>query len=473
MQRGEKREQVIIYALLSALVWLAVTLLSLGFLGVDGFFYDLPNSAMPFGRFFILYTAAFFLYLAVILRVVRLPSNKQNVLIILISAVVFRLILLPGIPVHENDIYRYIWDGKVALSGINPYKCSPIKASIKPSSKEMQADFEKLKSLRDEDLKSYWRISFKDVPTIYPPLAQAIFTIAAFIAPGSVLFMKFMFVLFDTGVIFLLFIILKQLKQNPLYVVIYAWNPLILKEFANSGHYDSLAIFCVMFAACMMIKEKPLFSAAGLGLGVLAKFYPLVFIPFFLIKKQYRAFFFSIFVIVAGYLVFFIWGDTGSSSVFYGLNTYTQEWVNNGFIYSLISDLVSSVSVNSIILSKIICGILYILIWIYIFVNARPVIEKMFLAVTLLFLMSPVGFPWYFCWVIPFLCIYRNWSMTLLSYLLIIYYFVFTRTFGSLTLGIFNMDWLMLIQYVPFLIILIAKWFYKKGLLTGYEKLHQ
>jgi alpha-1,6-mannosyltransferase len=446
---------VIIYALLSAFVWLIVTLLSHGSFGTEGFLYDLPNSTMPFGRIFLLYTSAFILYLVVILKVSKLIPDRRNIMIVLCSAVIFRLILLPSIPVHENDIYRYIWDGKVALSGINPYKYPPIQASIKPTSEKLQSDFEKLKSMRDEDPKSYWSISFKDVSTIYPPMAQAIFAFAALIAPGSVLFMKFLFVLFDTGVIFLLLIILKELKQNLLYVAVYAWNPLVLKEFANSGHYDSLAIFCVMIAAYMLIRKRWLFSGTVLGLGALTKFYPLIFIPFLLIKKQFKAFFVSIFIIVAGYLVFFAWGETGCLSVFSGFKTYTKEWVNNGFIYSLVSSLISSVSLNRIILSKIICGIIYIIIWIGIYVNDRTVIEKMFLAVTSLFLLSPVGFPWYFCWIIPFLCIYRRMSLIALSYFLICYYFVFSRDFGIFTIGSLKMDLLMIIQYVPFYLFLL------------------
>lgn len=452
---------MIIYALLSAIVWLLVTLLSCGFFGAEGFFYNLPNREMPFGRFFILYTSAFFLYVAVILKVSNIKKNPKNINIVILSAIIFRLILLPGVPVHENDIYRYIWDGKVALTGINPYKYPPIHASIKPASEEVEADYETLKSLRVEDPKSYWRISFKDVPTIYPPLAQAIFAFAALIAPGSMLFMKFMFTLFDIGVIFLLYIILKRLKQNPLYVVIYAWNPLVLKEFANSGHYDALAIFCVMLAVYMLIREKYLFSGIAVGLGALTKFYPLIFIPFFLVKKQYRALFVSIFVFVMGYIVFFTWGEMNCLSLFSGLKTYTQEWVNNGFIYSFISFLVSSVSENSIVLSKIICGIIYIILWVYILANTRPLSEKMFHAVIILFLLSPVGFPWYYCWVIPFLCIYRSWSLIILSYLLIFYYFIFTRDLGSFKIGGHKTDWLMVIQYLPFYLLLLFELLYK------------
>ena len=107
------------------------------------------------------------------------------------------------------------------------------------------------------------------------------------------------------------------------------------------------------------------------------------------------------------------------------------------------------------LLSKIICGSIFTVTWFFIFYKKQSVIEKTFWAVTALFLLSPVGDPWYFCWVIPFLCIYRKYGLIALSYLLILSYFEFTRDFGTLYLRIIKIDNLLLMQYVPFYILLI------------------
>ena len=480
---------MIIYALISALIWLAVTLLSHGYLETGGFFFDLPNGQMPFGRFFILYVLAFILYLITVIKVSRLPADRRNIFIVISGAIVFRLILLPGIPVHENDIYRYIWDGKVSNAGINPYKYPPIQASIRPGISDLRSmsdssaletglkpvstvissDFEKLKKTRDDNSKFYRRISFKDIPTVYPPFAQAVFTLSTLIAPGSIFFMKFLFVLFDTAVIFLLYMILKEMKQNPLYVVVYAWNPLVLKEFANSGHYDSLAICCVMLAVYLMLKKRYIFSSISLGLGVLSKFYPIIFIPFFLIKKQYKAVPVSLAVIGAGYLPFFIWGKTGLRSVFAGFGTYTREWANNGFIFSIIPALTAIFVYDPYILSRILCGTIFVIIWIFIYFNKQDLPGKMFWAVTAVFLLSPVGAPWYFCWIIPFLCVYRRFSLIALSGLLILHYFIFTRDFGAVHIGSFKIVNLLLMQYVPFFLFFIIEGRFKYGI---YSKLN-
>jgi len=405
---------------------------------------------MPFGRFFILYTIAFVLYSFAIIGISAFTKSKGNILTVLGGALVFRLILLPSVPVHENDIYRYIWDGKVSVAGINPYKYAPIHASIKPSSTHQESDFEKLKSLKDEDPKLYRRISYKDIPTVYPPLTQLFFAVSVLLGSGSIWFMKLMFVFSDMVVVILIYMVLRLLGQNPLYVIIYAWNPLVLKEFANSGHNDVLAICCVMAAVYLVLKEKHNLSSACLGLGVLSKFYPLIFIPLFLGKNQYKSFFTCLAVITAGYLPFFFWGQPDPASVFTGLGVYARKWSTNGFIFEFTYSLLSIFDNDPYILSKIICGSIFTVTWVFIFYKKQNVIEKAFWAVTALFLLSPVGDPWYFAWAIPFLCIYRKYSLIVLSYLLMLSYFEFTRDFGILNISGFEIDNVLLIQYVPF-----------------------
>ena len=167
-------------------------------------------------------------------------------------------------------------------------------------------------------------------------------------------------------------------------------------------------------------------------------------------KKQYKALIVSLLVIAAGYLPFFIWGNTGPAAVFAGFGTYTQDWANNGFIFNLIEGLSSVFINNSYIFSKILCGIIFLIIWTFIYLKKHDLPEKMFLTVTVIFLLSPVGDPWYFCWVIPFLCIYRRFSLIALSGLLILHYFIFTRDFGAVNIGSFKIENLLLMQYVPF-----------------------
>ena len=140
-----------------------------------------------------------------------------------------------------------------------------------------------------------------------------------------------------------------------------------------------------------------------------------------------------------------------------GLGTYAQAWASNGFIFKLFNSSLSPFSINSYLVSKLVCAGIFAVLWFYVCFGKRTVIEKMFIAVTSLFLLSPVGDPWYFCWVIPFLCIYRRYSLIALSFLLILHYFVFTRDFGMFNIGGFKIDNLLLMQYVPFYILLLIE----------------
>jgi len=199
----------------------------------NGFDYDVANSKMPTEVFLAIFSAAFFIYLGVLIAVFLKDSKKRGVISIFLFAVLFRVILIPSTPIHENDIYRYLWDGKVALSGINPYAYAPQAAGMMPddsAAEYRRGDALRLKSLREENSVYFHRMRYRSIPTIYPPLAQVVFAISNLIQRDSIFFMKMLFVLFDIGVIYLLYLLLLRLRLDPSRIIVYAWSPLVLKE---------------------------------------------------------------------------------------------------------------------------------------------------------------------------------------------------------------------------------------------------
>lgn len=467
---------MLVFAIILNIFWVFISLLSRGinlsgFAMVfpefiqkanNGFYYEVSNKSMPFELFLIVFTLAFIFYYVAILKVKKTKVNKNNILIIFIAAALMRLVLVPSIPIHENDVYRYIWDGKVAIAGINPYKYPPQQAVIKPSDDsdtELIKDYETLKTLREEDRKYYNRIGYKDVATIYPPMTQIFFIISNSLSRGSIASMKFLLIIFDMLAVFLIYKILGRLKLNPLCLIIYAWSPLVLKELANSGHYDSLSIVCVLASIYFILAKKSKLSGAMMGLGFLTKFYPLIFIPFFLRKKDYKAFVTALLIIVLGYIPFFVWGNVNLIEVFSGLGSYTKSWAINGGIFELINSSLALVLTEPYYFSKGICAISFVVIWFYFFIKTDTddlsVVRSFSFVLTALLLLSPVGDPWYFCWLIPFLALFRFKCLIALTYLLILSYFDFTREFGILKLGQFEIDKLVLLQYIPFYILLI------------------
>ncbi|MGH9425825.1 MAG: hypothetical protein ACRD2L_05895, partial [Terriglobia bacterium] len=186
--------------------------------------YEARIPVVPFVLYFLL---AFVAYAAVLPLLFRRspPSTGPSLSLILGCALLFRLTVLLIPPIWDDDLYRYLWDGRVGIHEINPYLYAP--------------DAPELESLQDDH---YDMVSFKSIRTIYPPLFQFLFQWSQWIAPSSLFFLKCLALLFDLALIAVLLALLKHLGHSPALILIYAWNPLPIKEFANSGHMDSLVL---------------------------------------------------------------------------------------------------------------------------------------------------------------------------------------------------------------------------------------
>ena len=95
--------------------------------------------------------------------------------------------------------------------------------------------------------------------------------------------------------------------------------------------------------------------------------------------------------------------------------------------------------------------------------NDISFVKTIFYLLTGLFLLSPVGNPWYFCWIIPFLCFFHNASLIFLSGIIVLSYLSFTRDLGDFSLGNFEISKLIVYQYFPFYLMLIGEYFYNKS----------
>ena len=187
----------------------------------------------------------FTVYLLTIWRIPKRISKTEKAIafgqisaVILLFAIIFHATLLFSSSPLSNDIYRYYWDGKVINSGLNPYAYSP--------------DADQLSSLRDSNWEN---IMNKDVSTMYPPLSQGVFAAAYSIFP-STFTLRLCSVSFNLLSIWVLILILKKLRLDVRYSVIYAWSPLAVIEFANSGHIDSLAVLLVLLSFLLLLWEK-------------------------------------------------------------------------------------------------------------------------------------------------------------------------------------------------------------------------
>ena len=256
----------------------------------------------------ILFAIAFALYLAALRVAVRATRDRRLLALTVGAAAAFRATMLFSNPIEEIDLYRYLWDGRVVLTGVSPYRYSPAQVLAAPAGSEVPPALAPLVAVRDGSpvlRTALERVHFGDLATIYPPVSQAVFALATLTTPaGSSLLarmtvMKAWFVGFDLATLGLVILLLRLVGRPVGWSVAYGWCPLVIKEVANSGHLDALAVFLTTLALFLSVKalyrsetsssrapeeSRPSTAVATtaalvLALAVGAKLYPLVLAP--------------------------------------------------------------------------------------------------------------------------------------------------------------------------------------------------
>src|SRR5215212_2958935 len=285
----------------------AVALLLLGCVSVVLYRAGLNASGVSGIRFFM--TIAFVqsaIYLLAAWIVVRTPSSNSILLIAVAFAVLFRLSILFAPPYLSDDIYRYVWDGRVQAAGINPYRYIPAAPE--------------LVQLRDEAI--YPKINRRDwARTIYPPVAQVVFFLTTRISE-SVTWMKATMLLFELVTIWAVAQLLALLGRPRQLLLMYAWHPLVVWEFAGSGHVDAIAICFIALAFLAWQRRSNLGAGFMLACATLVKLFPIVLLPAMLKQGRWRIAPVVVTTILVGYLAYL---SVGLKSVFGSMPGYTQE----------------------------------------------------------------------------------------------------------------------------------------------------
>ena len=413
-------------------LWAAGAIMALGWWQVQQLG-DLRRHAIAFLGWF---TVLFIGFAALLVWVHRrfdrpgAPGERAALIAVLCWAVLFRLILLPLVPTLSDDIYRYLWDGRVQLAGVNPYCYAPADPH--------------LAALRDA---SWTRINHPDIATIYPPLCQWVFRLAAACSPALPA-QKAAFVLWDAAIVALLAAVLPSWGVSPVCAIVYAWHPLVVTEFGAGGHNDALGLFWLLLGLWLWTCGRRRWAAISWGVGALGKIAPAMMGLWLLARRErWPSLGWFLLTIGLGYAPFL--GMLGRTTM--GLNQYARHWEFNGSIYTALAWAGAQ---------PWLARTCVLLLWggAALTIARRETDPRRFAwwLTGLAILCSPVVEPWYVVWIVPFLCLYRSgaWlcftGVVVLSYEVLVCY----AAHGTWCLE----PWAQWAQYVPLYAWLIIGW---------------
>ncbi len=426
-------------------------------------FAGLRDAAAQESDLFYYFGAAYVVYILIIIYVSFFwDKSFFSPELIVAFAVGFRLTLLFSPPLLSDDVYRYVWDGKVANMGISPYRYAP--------------DSDNLTGLRDDVI--YPKINHKSVPAIYPPLMQHLFRGVTLLSP-SVTAVKFAVLFFDIGTLFVLFLILKFLERSLAWALVYAWNPLVVIEFAGSGHGDSAGIFFLMLGIYLAMRARSIWSGVFLSLSFLAKFIAVIFLPLVEdVRSRWKEILIALALFAAVvFVLYYPFLDEGVQ-VFAGLRSYAATWEFNSSLYAPVYDYLQKYFMNdpapntflgwatenkarSAAKFAVFCAgfCFFTGVWIH---HVRKsyegqkenILHAAYLILGAFTLLNPAAHPWTVIWIVPFLCFFPNPAWMLLTGTIFLSYRVLS---GSATGGAWNeSSEIRMWEYVPFYSILIG-----------------
>ncbi len=412
----------------------------------------------PIAAMVLLLWAAGVVYIVSVTQSLKRPPRVGFALGVSILA---RLILIPSTPIQEDDIYRYLWDGRVLAEGVSPYLYSPVDIEtfesrpdeFSPGDAASLARLAPLSGVSDAVSTGFERINNRHYATIYPPVAQGVFWCFGALVPGAwtieaqVTAMKSALLLFDVGILFLVVALLRFLGKDPGLVVIYGWCPLVLKELSNAGHMDAIPTFFLVASLLALLHRRGALAGLLLGAAVSAKIYAVLLLPLFLRRlgpRRGAALMVGLLVVVAAshYLV----GD-GRARYRETLLSFALFWENHDAVFLWLESFATLIVKDSTItvawgrLEEImslsyLCALIAsaaalggCVLWSVLRMRhdtpGEEVVRRVFVLLAALFLLGPIGFPWYFVWCMPFMPCAKLRSWWILPCLLPTYYLRF------------------------------------------------
>lgn len=365
-------------------------------------------------------TVAGLAYLLAIREVFTAPKFPRRVVIIgLVLAAVWHIQFL-RLPVGtDDDVHRYVWDGRLQRLGYNPYTVVPSDPAVTG-----------LHTSETRNLNNPY------LPSPYPPGAQLFFRGVTAI-DESTFALRVTFVACAFLLAFVLLDILRSTHKGEHLVLAYAWNPLLVIEVAGSGHIDITGALLLVLSVAALARNWRAIAAVMFGLAVSVKFLPIVLLPLYWKRVRIRDV--AIGATVFGFL-YFPFVHHGRIPIG-SLGTYVQSFRFNGPLFSALDHMLPP---QLLVGMALLVG-LAIASWLR---KAKPVwsLDLFAWPMAASLFCAPVIFPWYLLWLMPFLTSTSTvliivWTVSIIPTYFMWHLRTLGHSWGSLP------AWVMLLEY--------------------------
>ena len=316
-------------------------------------------------------------YLLAIREFFSTPRFPHRAIVIALGlAALWHLPFLLTPPGSDDDIHRYLWDGRVQRLGYNPYIVVPGDPA--------------LAGLHTPETRT---LNNRDLPSPYPAGAELFFRGVTAIHE-SIFALKVAFVLCDLAIVLVLLDILGRSRQGAHWVLAYAWNPLLAIEVAGSGHIDIVGVLLLLVSAAALGRRWRALAALAFGLAVAVKFLPIVLLPLYWRRIRLRDGALAAVVVGLLYVPFLNHGRIPIGS----LGTFLRSFRFNDPVFAMIERVAAP---QFGVALAVLVGVLAA-VWLRRKSEAWSA-EAFAWPMAASLLCAPVVYPWYLLWLLPFL----------------------------------------------------------------------
>ncbi len=373
-------------------------------------------------------------YLLAIREFFTTPTFARRVVVIgLVLAAAWNIEFLRVPAGVDDDIHRYVWDGRLQRLGYNPYLVVPSDPAAK--------------GLHTAETRT---MNNPDLPSPYPPGALLFFRAVTAIHE-STFALKIALVVCEFAIVFVLLDVLRYSRQGAHLVLVYAWSPLLAIEVAGNGHIDIVGALLLLVSAAALGRRWRAVAAVGFGLAIAVKLLPIVLLPLYWKRVRLRDAALAAAVVVLLYVPFLNHGRIPIGS----LGTYVQSWRFNGPVFALLDRVAPPQLLAGI---AVLAG-LVIAAWLR---RAAPEWSPDLFAwpMAASLLCAPAVFPWYLLWLLPFLTSASTlllivWTVSIIPTYVMWHLRTPGRPWGALPV------WVMLLEYGCVAIAAVIVWLYR------------